>query len=49
MQYLFQGMNVRGGNKKYRDLLMDIGTEEIGHMEILATLIARLLDNTSLE
>ncbi|WP_181351249.1 manganese catalase family protein [Thalassobacillus sp. CUG 92003] len=49
MQYLFQGMNVRGGNKKYRDLLMDIGTEEIAHVEILATLIARLLDNTSLE
>ncbi|ELK44190.1 sporulation related manganese (Mn) catalase [Halobacillus sp. BAB-2008] len=48
MQYLFQGMNVRG-NKKYRDLLMDIGTEEIAHVELLATLIARLLDDTSLE
>lgn len=48
MQYLFQGFNVRG-NSKYRDLLMDIGTEEIAHVELLATLIARLLDNTSLE
>lgn len=48
MQYLFQGMNCRG-NKKYRDLLMDIGTEEIAHIEILATLIARLLDNTPID
>lgn len=48
MQYLFQGMNVRC-NKKYRDLLMDIGTEEIAHVEILATLIARLLDHTSMD
>ncbi|QKS72204.1 manganese catalase family protein [Paenalkalicoccus suaedae] len=48
MQYMFQGFNVRG-NKRYRDLLMDIGTEEIAHIEILATLIARLLDNTSLK
>ncbi|CDO02448.1 putative manganese catalase [Oceanobacillus picturae] len=44
MQYLFQGWNVRG-NGKYKDLLMDIGTEEIAHVEMLATLIARLLDN----
>ncbi|UOR11758.1 manganese catalase family protein [Halobacillus amylolyticus] len=48
MQYLMQGFNVRA-NKKYRDLLLDIGTEEIAHVEILSTLIARLLDGTSLE
>lgn len=48
MQYLFQGFNCRG-NKKYRDLLFDIGTEEIAHIEILATLIARLLDETPTE
>ena len=28
MQYLFQGWNVRG-NGKYKDLLMDTGTEEL--------------------
>ncbi|SET33859.1 Mn-containing catalase [Salinibacillus kushneri] len=44
MQYLFQGFNSRA-EPKYRDLLFDIGTEEIAHVEMLATLIARLLDN----
>ena len=43
MQYLFQGWNVRGDGK-YRDLLMDTGTEELAHIEMLATMIARLLD-----
>jgi Mn-containing catalase len=44
MQYLFQGWNCRT-EAKYRDLLLDIGTEEIAHVEMLSTLIARLLDN----
>lgn len=44
MQYLFQGFNCRA-DQKYKDLLHDIGTEEIGHVEMLATMIARLLDN----
>jgi len=48
MQYLFQGFNCRA-DKKYRDLLHDIGTEEIGHVEMLATMIARLLDNAPFE
>ena len=43
MQYLFQGFNCRGP-AKYRDMLLDIGTEEIGHIEMLATMIAHLLD-----
>jgi Mn-containing catalase len=43
MQYLFQGFNSRG-DKKYRDMLLDLGTEEMAHVELLATLIARLLD-----
>lgn len=43
MQYLFQGWNVRGDGK-YRDLLFDTGTEELAHVEMLATMIARLLD-----
>ena len=29
MQYLFQGWSTRG-NEKYKDLLMDTGTEELG-------------------
>lgn len=48
LQYLFQGWAVRG-NEKYKDLLLDIGTEEIGHIEMLATMVARLLDGTSIE
>ncbi|MEN2465978.1 manganese catalase family protein [Ornithinibacillus sp. FSL M8-0202] len=43
MQYLFQGWNCRG-EEKYRDMLLDIGTEEMAHVEMLATMIARLLD-----
>ncbi|WP_409302998.1 manganese catalase family protein [Peribacillus sp. SCS-155] len=48
MQYLFQGWSTRG-NEKYRDLLLDIGTEEIGHIEMLATMVARLLDNAPVD
>lgn len=44
MQYLFQGFNCRGP-AKYRDMIMDIGTEEIGHVEMLATMIAQLLSS----
>jgi len=47
MQYLFQGWNTRGDGK-YRDLLMDTGTEELAHIEMLATMIARLLDKAPL-
>lgn len=43
MQYLFQGWNCRGP-AKYRDMLLDIGTEEIAHVEMLCTMIARLLE-----
>ncbi|MBM7634229.1 Mn-containing catalase [Geomicrobium sediminis] len=44
MQYLWQGFNSRA-DAKYRDLVLDIGTEEIGHVEMIATMIARLLDD----
>lgn len=44
MQYMFQGWNTRG-NEKYKDLVMDTGTEEFGHIEMIATMIARLLDD----
>lgn len=48
MQYLFQGFNCRG-EEKYKDMLMDIGTEEIGHVEMLCSLISQLLDGASPE
>jgi Mn-containing catalase len=43
MQYLFYGWNCRVEGK-YKDLIMDTATEEIGHVEMLATMVARLLE-----
>jgi Mn-containing catalase len=43
MQYLFQGWNCRMPGK-YKDMLMDVATEEIGHVEMIATMVARLLE-----
>ena len=48
MQYLFQGWSCRG-EEKYKDMLMDIATEEIGHVEMLATMVARLLEGAPVE
>ncbi|MCZ7422801.1 MULTISPECIES: manganese catalase family protein [Micromonospora] len=46
-QYLYQGWNCRLPGK-YKDLLLDVGTEEMGHVEMIATMITRLLDNAPL-
>lgn len=48
MTYMFQGFNCRGP-AKYRDMIMDIGTEEISHVEMLATMIAQLLERAPIE
>jgi Mn-containing catalase len=48
MAYLFQGWNCRGP-EKYRDMLLDIGTEEIAHVEMLSVMISRLLEGTPLK
>ncbi|WP_142654892.1 manganese catalase family protein [Enterococcus faecium] len=48
MQYLFQGWSCRG-EEKYKDMLLDIATEEIGHVEMLATMVARLLEGAPVE
>lgn len=48
MQYLFQGWNTRG-NGKYKDLILDTGSEEIGHVEMIATMIAQLLDDAPVD
>jgi Mn-containing catalase len=42
-QYMFQGFGYRGP-KKYRDMLLATATEEIGHVEVLATAVAMNLD-----
>jgi Mn-containing catalase len=43
MQYLLQGWNVRMPGK-YKDLVMDVATEEIGHVEMLSVMISKLLE-----
>jgi hypothetical protein len=48
MTYLFQGWNCRGP-QKYKDMILDIGTEEIGHLEMLAAMIGRLLETSPVE
>lgn len=47
-QYLFQGFSYRGP-KKYRDMLLATGTEEIGHVEVLATAVAMNLEGAKSE
>ncbi|GBF06648.1 catalase [Deinococcus aerius] len=43
LQYLFQAFGSRGP-KKYRDMLLATGTEEIAHIEMLATAVAMNLE-----
>jgi Mn-containing catalase len=46
-QYLFQGWSCRLPGK-YRDLLLDVGTEEMAHVEMICTMIARLMQDAPL-
>lgn len=46
LQYLFQAWNSRGP-QKYRDMLLETGTEEISHIEMLATAVALNLEGAS--
>jgi Mn-containing catalase len=53
-QYLFQGWNLRGATdderlRRIKDMLLDTATEEIGHVEMLATCVGMLLDGASPE
>src|SRR5919107_3659794 len=48
MQYLWQGWTCKMPGK-YKDMLMDIATEEIGHVEMLVTMQARLLEGAPSE
>ncbi|MDD9206322.1 manganese catalase family protein, partial [Georgenia sp. 10Sc9-8] len=47
MQYSFQAWNMHIPGK-YRDLVFGIGAEEFGHVEMLATMIAQLLEDAPL-
>lgn len=44
MQYFFQAWGNRAPTTKYRDMLLHTATEEIGHIEMLATAVALNLD-----
>src|ERR1700712_353199 len=48
MQYGFQAWNSHLPGK-YRDLLFGIGAEEFGHVEMIATMIAQLLESAPVE
>jgi Mn-containing catalase len=48
MQYLFQSWGARGP-RKYRDMLMETGTEELSHIEMLATAVAMNLEGAEAE
>jgi Mn-containing catalase len=48
LQYLFQAWGCRGP-AKYRDMLLETGTEEISHIEMLATAVALNLEGAPTE
>src|SRR4051812_1301098 len=48
LQYLFQAWGSRGP-VKYRDMLLDTGTEEISHIEMLSTAVALNLEGATTE
>lgn len=48
LQYLFQAWGSRGPSK-YRDMLLETGTEELAHIEMLATAVALNLEGAPLE
>lgn len=48
LQYLFQAWGSRGPTK-YRDMLLETGTEEMAHIEMLATAVALNLEGAPLE
>ena len=45
MQYFFQAWGNRAPDTKYRDMLLNTATEEMGHIEMLATAVAMNLEN----
>jgi Mn-containing catalase len=49
LQYLFQAWGVPDEHAEYRKLLLDTATEEIGHIEMLATAVAKNLEGAPVE
>ncbi|WP_129112969.1 manganese catalase family protein [Halegenticoccus tardaugens] len=49
MQYLFQAWALPPEHEKYRRMLLNTGAEELGHIEMLATAVAKNLEGAPLE
>ncbi|MCQ8240212.1 manganese catalase family protein [Rhizosaccharibacter radicis] len=49
MQYFFQAWGNRAPSTKYRDMLLHTATEEMGHIEMLATAVAMNLETAPTE
>ena len=47
LQYFFQGWGFRGPDR-YKDMILNTGTEEIGHIEMLATAVALNLEGAAM-
>jgi Mn-containing catalase len=45
LQYMFQAFGLPQKHKKYRELLMETAAEELGHIEMLATAVAKNLED----
>ncbi|WP_420393822.1 manganese catalase family protein [Acuticoccus sp.] len=48
MQYMFQGMGLRAA-PKYKEMLLNTAAEELGHIEMLATAVAKNLEGAPLK
>lgn len=48
LQYFFQAWGAHAPNNRYRDLLLHTATEEMGHVEMLATAVALNLEKAPL-
>lgn len=49
LQYMFQAFAVPADKSEYRQLLMETATEELGHIEMLSTAVAKNLEGASEE
>ncbi|NHN42710.1 catalase [Halorubellus sp. JP-L1] len=49
LQYMFQAFGVPDEHEEYRRLLYETATEEIGHIEMLATAVAKNLEGAPLQ
>jgi Mn-containing catalase len=49
MHYLFQNFNFRGKAKPYQDVIESVAPEEMGHVELISTIIGMLLEDSDNE